>query len=117
MDRREFLAGSVAVAVAAAAAGATRAETAKPAGARDAQLDRIVKSSLECVSTGDARVRHCIDVLGSGDTSLQGCLKSVVDLTAVCAALAEATSHATEPTPALRSYVAACATYCRECAA
>jgi Cys-rich four helix bundle protein (predicted Tat secretion target) len=118
VDRREFLTGSVAVAVVAAAAATARAETkTQAATARDPRLDRIVKSSLDCVATGDACVRHCVEVLGTGDTSLKECLQRVVDLTAVCASLAQVASHASEPTKSLRAYVAACADYCRDCAA
>lgn len=126
MDRREFLVGAVTTLAAGAAvrAAAHQGEHAGHAGhaaagaaaPRDAKLDKVVETSLDCVKTGSACVRHCVDLLAQGDRSLEGCMRSVLDVVAVCDALAKVAGQTAAPTKSLRAYAAACAQYCRDCA-
>ncbi len=122
MDRREFLAGAAALAATMAATSA-RAQTHEhnheaPATApRDPKLDTLVKAANDCVQSGEACIRHCVDLLGKGDTSLHGCLQHVLETSAVCTALERVASYASSPSKTMRAFVAACAQYCRDCAA
>jgi Cys-rich four helix bundle protein (predicted Tat secretion target) len=123
MDRREFLTSVAALATVVAATG-VRAEshehpapTTGPAAApRDPKLAAVVEAAQGCVGAGEACIRHCVDLLGQGDTSLEDCLRSVLETSAVCTSLVRVASYANAPTPTLRAYVAACARYCRDCA-
>jgi Cys-rich four helix bundle protein (predicted Tat secretion target) len=118
MDRREFLTGAVTTAVALGAAGQAKAAASPGSSApADPRLAKVVETSLDCVQTGNACIRHCVELLGGGDTTLKACMQTVLDMTAVCTSLAEVAGLATAPTPTLRAYVAACAQYCRDCAA
>ena len=115
MDRREFLTGALTMAV---AAGTTpRARAAASAAARDPKLAEAVETALDCLKAGDACIRHCVDLLGQGDTTLKNCMQSVLDMSAVCDGLAKLASYADSPTPNLRAYANACADYCRDCSA
>lgn len=124
MDRRAFLTGAAALASTLAAARALAADHAHagapPAAgagaARDARLTKLVEAAGECAATGDACIRHCVDMLAKGDTALAGCLDRVLETTAVCAALERLGSYASAPAPRLAALAAAAATYCRDCA-
>lgn len=92
------------------------ADTAAAA-ARDPKLAKAVETALDCIQTGDVCIRHCVDLLGQGDTALKDCLASVLDMTAVCDGLAKLAGYATTHDKNLRAYAAACADYCRTCSA
>ncbi len=126
MDRREFLTGALTATVAAAAAARAEARgagapvaalAAADAAARDPKLAKAAETARACLDTGDACVRHCVDLLGQGDTSLAKCLRTVLDMSAACDGLARLASYADAPTPNLRAYAKVCGDYCRDCAA
>ncbi len=128
MDRREFLTGALITAVASGAAahanaagrglGLTAADSAAAApAARDPKLERAVETALACLKDGNACIRHCVDLLGQGDTTLEKCMRTVLDMTAACDGLAKLASYAATPDANLRAYAAACADYCRTCSA
>ena len=125
MDRREFLAGALLTAVAATSAARARAGTRglplaaadSAASARDPKLAKAVETALACMETGDACIRHCVDLLGQGDTTLKNCMASVLDMTASCDGLAKLAGYAATPTPNLRAFANVCADYCRDCSA
>lgn len=118
MDRRDFLTGVLTTAVALGAAttakGAASPGTIVPT---DPKLAKVVETSLDCVQTGNACIRHCVELLGGGDTALKQCMQTVLDMTAVCASLADVAGYASAPTQTLRAYILACALYCRDCSA
>ena len=121
MDRREFLtaavAATLATGVARAATGAPGALGAAAPAARDPKLDKAAETARACLDTGDACVRHCVALLGQGDTTLEKCMRTVLDMTAACDGLARLASYADAPTPNLRAYAKVCGDYCRDCAA
>ena len=120
MDRRDFLAATALLGTAALAGAASATEhgahhsAAAPA---DPRLARIAAAAAECVSIGDACVRHCVDLLAKGDTTLAGCLREVLQTSEICESLAALAHQAAGPSPRLVAYARACATYCRDCAA
>jgi Cys-rich four helix bundle protein (predicted Tat secretion target) len=127
MDRREFLTGALTATVAAAAASGARAQgagsapgtalAAAAAPARDPKLDEAARTARACLEAGDACVRHCVALLGQGDTTLEKCMRTVLDMTAACEGLARLASWAESPTPNLRAYAKVCGDYCRDCSA
>jgi Cys-rich four helix bundle protein (predicted Tat secretion target) len=127
MDRREFLTGALLTTVASSVAaranaagrglGLAAADSTAAAAARDPELERAVETALACLQDGNDCIRHCVDLLGQGDTTLKNCMASVLDMTAVCAGLAKLASYAATPDANLRAYAAACADYCRTCSA
>lgn len=115
MDRREFMLGAFAVGVAALGApGSASAHVVVPV---DPKLAKVVDTARGCVQAGDACVRHCVQQLGAGDTSLKKCMESVLPMAAVCEGMAKLASYAAAPDAKLRAYAANCAEYCRDCAA
>ncbi len=52
----------------------------------------LVKTSGECVETGQACLHHCLVLMGEGDKSMAACAMSVSDLVASCAALQQLAS-------------------------
>lgn len=126
MDRRDFLTGGAALAatlvgaVASAHEGGPKHEHGSAVAVAtpgDPKLARLAAAATECVTTGEACVRHCVDLLSQGDKTLAGCLKEVLETSAVCASLASLALYAKAPTPRLVAFARACATYCRDCAA
>lgn len=90
MERREF----VAAVGAAAALSATRAlaedRTANPHAGHmmhGPKYQALMKTSADCVSTGNECLRHCFGMLSMNDTSMAGCTRAAYDLVAACAAL------------------------------
>lgn len=59
-----------------------------------------------CLQAGEGCVRHCVDLMGKGDTSLHRCLQSVLPMKAVCGALEKLASYADTPETHLRAYAA-----------
>jgi Cys-rich four helix bundle protein (predicted Tat secretion target) len=125
MDRREFLTGALTMTVAATAAAHAQARTpglalgaaGAAAAARDPELEKAVETALACIEAGDACVRHCVALLGQGDTTLEKCMRTVLDMTAACHGLAKLAAYADAPTPNLRAFAKVCGDYCRDCSA
>ncbi len=95
MDRREMLMGIGSVAALAATSGIAFAakkegheEHHHPAGNK-----ALAMSALECVSTAEAGIRHCIDEMGKGDKSLAECANKMNEVKLVCAALGSLASY------------------------
>ena len=97
--------------------GASTAAAAATALARDPKLDKAAETARACLDTGDACVRHCVTLLGQGDTTLEKCMRTVLDMTAACDGLSRLASYADTATPNLRAYAKVCGDYCRDCAA
>jgi Cys-rich four helix bundle protein (predicted Tat secretion target) len=52
----------------------------------------LIRSSLDCVHTGDICIDHCFETFQAGDTSLAECVRRVQALVASCGALARLAS-------------------------
>jgi len=108
MERREF----VAAVGAAAALSATRAlaedQTTNPHAEHmmhGPKFQALMKTSAECVSTGNECLRHCFGMLSMNDTSMAGCTKAAYDLVAACAALESLAAVNSPFTPTLAKAV------------
>lgn len=109
MERREFVAAAVG---AAAALSATRAlaedQTANPHAGHmmhGPKFQALMKTSAECVSTGNECLRHCFAMLSMNDTSMAGCTKAAYDLVSACAALESLAAVNSTFTPTLAKAV------------
>jgi len=89
MNRRELLLGAAAMAAAATTgqAFAEKHEHKHEHGAASKRNNALIKSSQDCVSTGQVCVHHCLVMMGDGDKSLAACAISVSDLVAACTTL------------------------------
>lgn len=115
MQRREFIAiGSVAAAASATQAFATQAfaETAKMEDMHPALYKELEKAAIECVSTGNDCLRHCLGMFAMKDTSMTECADSSLQLVAACNALATLAAVNSSHVPALAKVVA---TMCEDC--
>lgn len=93
MQRREFIAVGTAAAVASASqafaqaagpsGGAAKMEDMHPALYKD-----LEKAAIECVSTGNDCIRHCLGMFAMKDTSMTECADASFQLVAACNALA-----------------------------
>lgn len=118
MQRREFIAvGSAAAVASATQAFATQAfaETAGGAKMEDmhpALYKELEKATIDCVSTGNDCVRHCIGMFAMKDTSMTECADASLQLVAACNALASLAALNSSHVPALAKTVA---TICEDC--
>jgi len=108
MERREF----VAAVGAAAALSATRAlaedQITNPHAEHmmhGPKFHALMKTSAECVSTGNECLRHCFGMLSMNDTSMVGCTKAAYDLVSACAALESMAAVNSPLTPTLAKAV------------
>jgi len=116
MDRRTFFTAAGAT-VAALSTGAAVAHPGHDHPAPSPLLATIVNTANHCAHTGEACIAHCMALLASGDTSMADCNRSVHNMTAVCRAMAAVASYATAPVAEIKALAAACAQFCRNCAA
>jgi Cys-rich four helix bundle protein (predicted Tat secretion target) len=56
----------------------------------------LSEAARQCVSSSDACLSHCLQLLTQGDTSLAACAKSVYQMSAICEALARLASANSE---------------------
>lgn len=116
MERREF----VAAVGAAAALSATRAlaedQTTNPHAEHmhGPKYHALMKTSADCVSTGNECLRHCFGMLSMNDTSMAGCTKAVYDLVAACAALESLAAVNSPFTPTLAKAVGDVCVACKK---
>jgi Cys-rich four helix bundle protein (predicted Tat secretion target) len=108
MERRDFLLGTGAVAV----AGASRA--APDAGPGQAKGPGLVQLASDCIELGEVCQAHCLKELSGGDTSLAGCAQSVTMMISMCRALVTASAQGS---PRLKEIARVCGQVCRDCEA
>lgn len=93
MNRRELLLGAAAMAAAATTGRAFAEEHVHKHdhdhshGAASKRNNALIKTSQDCVATGQICVHHCLELMGEGDKSMAACAKSVSDLVAACSTL------------------------------
>ena len=117
MNRREvlFAAGGAA---AAGALGAFTPNSAIAAGEHKhehhttSENAAFIDTSLECIKTAELCLNHCFEVLGTGDTSLVECAKSVKELSFICESTFKAASNDSKYLIAL---VGVAAKVCADC--
>lgn len=81
-------------------------------GQADSQHQALIEAAQHCVASAEACVPHCISFLGKGDTSLAACLKSVLAISPVCAAVARLASL---DSPRLKDVARVCSDICADC--
>ncbi|CAB3774415.1 four-helix bundle copper-binding protein [Paraburkholderia humisilvae] len=88
MDRREALLGSGMLALSALAlAGRASAEEGTHMLHDGGRYTTLAKAAASCVSTGQVCMRHCLDLMASGNTEFAACSKSVSQMLTLCTAL------------------------------
>jgi Cys-rich four helix bundle protein (predicted Tat secretion target) len=90
--------------------GAEKKKSATPGMTQTNQ--KAIEAALECVKTGEACISHCQMMLANGDKSMAECLKSALEMTAMCRALASLAAYESK---SLKKAAAACAEICRNC--
>jgi Cys-rich four helix bundle protein (predicted Tat secretion target) len=77
-----------------------------------ARYQAVIDAALTCVNRGDVCLNHCITLLGSGDTSLKDCIRTVSAMLPMCAALAR---YAALEAGRLKELTKLCADVCADC--
>ena len=110
MKRRDLLVGA---GLALATAAVTRAEAAPPAAKSSSGLTAAAES---CVRASHACLRHCLDMLATGNATMAVCAKAVSDLIPTSHALTALAASGSPHTAALAAVVAQVAKACKvEC--
>jgi Cys-rich four helix bundle protein (predicted Tat secretion target) len=111
MNRRELLLGGAAIALSAGTAFANSHEHGEHTEHVGHDMhhhdgkEGLLKAIAHCSVTGDSCAAHCYDLIAGGDTSIIGCLKSVIGMFDVCRATARL---ATTDSPAFAQQVKTC---------
>lgn len=79
-----------------------------------ARYQSVIDAALTCVNRGDVCLNHCITLLGSGDTSLKECIRTVSAMLPMCAALAR---FAALEAGRLKELAKLCIDVCEDCEA
>lgn len=118
MTRRTLALGAVGLAAVAAAArsgGAHAADHDHHAGHHNhggPKHKALVDSALKCVGRGEECLDHCMQLLGTGDTELKDCARSVSAMLPMCAALAR---YGALDAPRLKQLAKLCIDVCSDC--
>jgi Cys-rich four helix bundle protein (predicted Tat secretion target) len=111
MRRRDIL-----TAMGVAAAAGSFEAAAQPGEMHPPKYKALEESTAKCVATGEDCLRHCLGMLSMKDTSMAACTNSIVQLVAVCRALATLASVNSPFTAAFAKDVANVCTACeKEC--
>ena len=121
MNRRQFLNGTAAVSLAAAASFARAHDHhdhsahnhAMPAASADTYA-AVRAAAAHCVEAGQICLTHCLTLLGQGDTSMKDCAAGVNQMLALCGALQNLAAQKSALTPSLAKV---CIEACKQCSA
>ncbi|CAK0739827.1 Four-helix bundle copper-binding protein [Gammaproteobacteria bacterium] len=72
----------------------------------------LIDAATHCVTTGEACVAHCLELIKVGDTSTAMCMESAIQMQTICTALSQLAAYRSAHLPALAKI---CATACEEC--
>jgi len=113
MQRRELVMGlGLAGAALGAAAVAATDEHAGHDHAGHAPGSALVDAATRCVQTAEVCMAHCLEVMGAGDRTMEGCGHAVNALRSVCGTLAALTA---QQSPLLGKYAAVAKQFCDAC--
>ncbi len=80
-------------------------------------LKAVVDSTFHCLKTGEDCLRHCAESLAAGNKLMGDCNKAVLNMLALCGALAKVASYGTAAADRIQRLAAVCGDICRDCAA
>lgn len=80
--------------------------------AQDSQHRALIDAATHCITTGEACVPHCVDLMAKGDPSLAECLEAVLVMMPMCTAVARAARF---DAARLKAVVALCRDVCEDC--
>lgn len=114
ISRRSVIAGSLIVGAALAGATGTTAEGEHDHMHHDLgpRHKALIDGALRCVGTGAICQEHCMTLLGTGDTSLKDCIRSVATMMPMCEALAKLGAL---DAPRLKELARVCIDVCDDC--
>ncbi|MET0390837.1 MAG: Csp1 family four helix bundle copper storage protein [Polyangiales bacterium] len=132
--RRDVLAGVASLgALLSAAAASAQPKTTEPAKADHAghahaheapaaaplspQLAAIIESTAACQRDGRYCLARCTDHLAAGAPAMAACQRTVMNMLAVTAAMAEVAGYRNANAKHIKALTTACAQFCRACAA
>ena len=123
MDRREMLKGSAVISLAAfttlaSAADMDMHEHHHHEHAMGADYSALALAAAHCVSSGEACIDHCLDLLSQGDKEMAACAKSVEQVLAACTMLRQLATWKSAYAPRMATVVMdmckACEDECRK---
>jgi Cys-rich four helix bundle protein (predicted Tat secretion target) len=108
MTRKQLIASAAATAVA-LKTGSLLAQAPVSPGPHGALAD----AASNCIGDGERCLQHCLELLGSGDKSMDACAKTVRDMLVTCEAMR---TLANAKSPILKKMAAVCLEACKICA-
>lgn len=113
MDRREALSTLAAAGFAAVAAGSVQAQSHDHHHHHGGpKYQALIDSAQSCLSTGDACLNHCFELLGNGEKEMAACAKSVNQMLSMVETLRKL---AVSESKFLARYAKLCGEMCEDC--
>lgn len=114
MNRREWLAGGIALAGAALVGNAQAAAHEHDHGHQHgaSASAALTLAISDCIQKGEVCLNHCIELLGQGEKEMAACAKTVNEVLAVCGALQQL---ANQNSKQLAKMAAIAMDVCKEC--
>lgn len=77
-----------------------------------AKYQDLIDAALTCVNRGEVCIDHCTKLMGTGDTSLKDCMKTVAAMLPMCTAVVR---FAAFDAPRLKELTRLCVDVCSDC--
>jgi Cys-rich four helix bundle protein (predicted Tat secretion target) len=89
----------------------------KMAATANSDTTAMLNSASQCVKAGDACIAHCQREFAAGNKAMAECQKTVMNMVAVCEALAKLAAYNNAEESHIKAYAKVCASFCNDCAA
>jgi Cys-rich four helix bundle protein (predicted Tat secretion target) len=80
-----------------------------------AKLQAVINGTAECVQAGRVCLASCTEHLAMGMSDMASCQRAVMNMLAVCGAMADVAGFRNADEKNMRALAAACAAFCRAC--
>lgn len=115
MKRRSFVLASALGGLTSAAAAPPHQHDPIKRRPSSKELKAVASSAFDCLRTAEVCLAQCTAVLAAGNTSMADCQRSVLNMIAVCDAMARAATYNTAEGARLKTLARVCADFCRDC--
>ncbi len=79
------------------------------------ELEAVIRTSLDCIRTGEICLALCTDHMATGDKSMADCQRGVMNMLPVCEAMLKVASYNSADMKLIKAYAKVCAEFTRAC--